>query len=119
MLKCTNGGDWFKRHFIIFMVSILLDSTTNGYANPLILSNLVNVDRIRDLNWCDYVMSTLIDKRRIWEKNDKKSFTGPLLFLMVLYVDRVYLYRREIDRGIPTWKGWTTTPLRARETEEI
>ncbi|CAH9104033.1 unnamed protein product [Cuscuta europaea] len=119
MLKCTSGGPWFKRHFIVLMVSLLLDNTANGYANPLILSNLVNVVRIREMNWCEYVMTTLIEKKHVWEKNDTKSFTGPLLFLMLLYVDRVVVYRRKIDRSIPAWRGWTSTLLRARETEEM
>ncbi|CAH9077259.1 unnamed protein product, partial [Cuscuta europaea] len=38
---------------------------------------------------------------------------------MVLYVDRVVVYRRSVPRKVPALIGWNTPLLRERESEEI
>ncbi|CAH9100071.1 unnamed protein product, partial [Cuscuta europaea] len=119
MLNMKDGGDWFKRNFIVLMVSLLLESTQNGYVNPMIMNHLEDVDKIKDFDWCDHVLNCLIDSKVSWEKKKNKAFTGPLLFLMLFYVDRVVMYRRKVDRSLPIMKLWNGKLLRERELMEI
>ncbi|CAH9081514.1 unnamed protein product [Cuscuta europaea] len=119
MLRCSEGGIWFIRHFIVLVISVMLDSCQNGYVKYQILSQLENESAVKNMNWCEYTMSSLIQNRVSWEKKKDKSFTGPLVFLLVFYVDRVVLYKRAVDRLIPGICAWTTTLLRARENAEI
>ncbi|CAH9094183.1 unnamed protein product, partial [Cuscuta europaea] len=81
MLSYKEGGEWFSRHFIVFVVSLLLDNTQNGYVNPMIVSHLNEVEKIKEIDWCDHVLNCLIDSKVSWEKKKDKAFTGPLLFL--------------------------------------
>ncbi|CAH9053472.1 unnamed protein product [Cuscuta europaea] len=119
MLLCEEGDIWFVRHFVVLVVTVIFDSGANGYAHPLIMNNLENESKIKGLNWCRYVISCLIENKLSWEKNKKTAFNGPLLFLMMVYVDRVVLYQRTIERKLPVIIGWNAHMLRERENAEI
>ncbi|CAH9114007.1 unnamed protein product [Cuscuta europaea] len=69
MLSKSEGDDWFKRHFIVLVVYLLLDNTQNGYVNPIIMNQLEDVDQIiSELKWCDHVLNCLIENKVSWEK---------------------------------------------------
>nr|GMC77925.1 hypothetical protein DM860_011184 [Ipomoea batatas] len=80
MLSCEDGGLWFKRHFILLVCSLFIDTPQNGYVRPHIFHHLVDVDQIKNLNWCDYVLRSLMDSQLAWAKSSKALFTGSLLF---------------------------------------
>ncbi|RAL42575.1 hypothetical protein DM860_018239 [Cuscuta australis] len=119
VLQYTDGGVWFVRLFVLLVVSVLVDSSSHGYVNNSVLKSLEDVDGIAQLNWCEYVHRSLIDSRVKWEKGKRKYYTGPLLCLLVFYVDRVVLYRRDVERMSPAFLGWTSKILRDRENNEV
>ncbi|RAL52635.1 hypothetical protein DM860_007403 [Cuscuta australis] len=119
VLQYTDGGLWFVRLFVLLVVSVLVDSPSHGYVNNWVLKSLEDVDGIAHLNWCEYVHRALIDSRVKWEKGNRKYYTGPLLCLLVFYVDRVVLYRRDVERMSPAFLGWTSKILRDRENNEV
>ncbi|RAL49103.1 hypothetical protein DM860_015094 [Cuscuta australis] len=119
VLQYTDGGVWFVRLFVLLVVSVLVDSSSHGYVNNWVLKSLEDVDGIAQLNWCEYVHRSLIDSRVKWEKGKRKYYTGPLLCLLVFYVDRVVLYRRDVERMSPAFLGWTSKILRDRENNEV
>ncbi|RAL52595.1 hypothetical protein DM860_018298 [Cuscuta australis] len=119
VLQYTDGGMWFVRLFVLLVVSVLVDSSSHGYVNNWVLKTLEDVDGIAQLNWCEYVHRSLIDSRVKWEKGKRKYYTGPLLCLLVFYVDRVVLYRRDVERMSPAFLGWTSKILRDRENNEV
>ena len=72
-------GDDFKRDFVVFIVSSIVKGHQDRKSNYKILYSLMNVNEIRNCNWCLYTLkslSTLVEK---W----KKKPTGPLTFLSV------------------------------------
>ena len=72
-------GDDFKRDFMVFVVSSMVKGHQDRKANYKILYSLMNINEIRNRNWCLYTLkirSTLVEK---W----KKKPTGPLTFLSV------------------------------------
>nr|GMD41947.1 hypothetical protein DM860_011184 [Ipomoea batatas] len=119
MHSCENGGLWFKRHFIDLVCSLFIDTPQNGYVRSHIFHHLVNVDQIKHLNWCDYVLRSLMDSQLSCAKSSKALFTGPPLFLTVFYVDRVVVFTRDIPRQIPSFVGWTAQLIKDREVAEI
>ncbi|VFQ77328.1 unnamed protein product [Cuscuta campestris] len=119
VLQYTDGGVWFCRLFVLLVVSVLVESPSHGYVNNWVLKSLEDVDGIAQLNWCEYVHRSLIDSRVKWEKGNRKCYTGPLLCLMVFYVDRVVLYSRDVERMSPACLGWTSKILRDRENNEV
>ncbi|VFQ85559.1 unnamed protein product [Cuscuta campestris] len=46
MLMCKDGGEWFIRHFMVLIVAVLIDSTSHGYMNALVLDHLRNVQEV-------------------------------------------------------------------------
>nr|GMC63245.1 uncharacterized protein LOC109191529 [Ipomoea batatas] len=70
---------------------------------PHIFHHLVDVDQIKQLNWCDYVLWSLMQSQLTWG----------------FYVDRVVLYTRNIPRKIRSLIGWTSQLIKDREVAEI
>ncbi|CAA0814655.1 Unknown protein [Striga hermonthica] len=120
MDTCVDGDDWFKRHFIVLMVSCLFESCLNGMANFRLLHAFADLSTVSKINWCSYMIQCLVDTKRAWESNGKKNkYSGPLLFLTLFYVDRVVLSVRSVPRTFPTFISWSNVSLRARERDEI
>ncbi|KAL3652039.1 hypothetical protein CASFOL_001720 [Castilleja foliolosa] len=111
---------WFKRPFLVLITTCLVESCDNGYVITRIIPNFEEPDRAKDLNWGQYMKKCLAEEVVDWnKKNRKESFTGPLVFLLALYVDRFDLMDRLVRRVYPSVKGWTCTLLRQREKFEI
>ncbi|VFQ74278.1 unnamed protein product [Cuscuta campestris] len=84
MLGCKEGGEWFVRHFVLLVMSVLVDGTSHGYVNSLVLDHLRDVGRVKRLNWSHYVLEKLIDNTMKWEKSPERYFCGPFVLLLVL-----------------------------------
>ncbi|KAH6762241.1 hypothetical protein C2S52_019674 [Perilla frutescens var. hirtella] len=119
MMELKDGGEWFKRHFLVLVTACLIESNTNGYLAPQIMSYFDDLSKVKGVDWCDYLMRSLVKHKVMWEKNKKKYFTGPILFITALYVDRVVLYNRSVAREFPTIKNWTHLLMKKRENAEI
>ncbi|VFQ83778.1 unnamed protein product [Cuscuta campestris] len=117
MLGCKEGGEWFVRHFVLLVMSLLVDGTSHGYVNSLVLDHLRDVGRVKRLNWSYYVLEKLIDNKMKWEKSPGKYFSRPFVLLLVFYVDRVAIFTATVPRLFPAIKGWTGKELRERERE--
>ncbi|KAL6549097.1 hypothetical protein OROHE_008942 [Orobanche hederae] len=80
-LSCVDGGAWFKRLFMVANQATFMESTANGYVNPFILNCLSDANRIKDWNWSEYVMRSLIKNKTAYAEENASHFVGPLLFL--------------------------------------
>ncbi|KAL9669531.1 hypothetical protein QQ045_007078 [Rhodiola kirilowii] len=82
----------------------MVESTKNQFCNQRIINCIEGVDEIRELNWCEYIIQSLIKSKRTWLKDRKSCYTGPLTFLT------------KIDSGI---KGINDEYLTKRQKSEI
>ncbi|KAL3655998.1 hypothetical protein CASFOL_000394 [Castilleja foliolosa] len=120
MLSKETNTVWFKRLFLILITTCLVESCENGYVITRIIPNFEDPDQAKKLNWGEYMKKCLAEEVVRWNKKNRKDpFTGPLVFLMALYVDRVDLMDRLVRRVYPFVKGWTCTLFRQREKFEI
>ncbi|XP_019158791.1 PREDICTED: uncharacterized protein LOC109155623 isoform X2 [Ipomoea nil] len=119
MRELIDGGSWFKIHFSVVVMTLLVASTPNGYANQKTVHVLSSVDTIQDLDWCGYLLRSLVTTHQSWTEASSRIFTGPLLFLALLYLDRVVVGVREVPRAIPVVGGWTTDFIKARVQNEL
>nr|GMD98134.1 uncharacterized protein LOC109160869 [Ipomoea batatas] len=117
--KHEGGGEWFRRHFCVIVVTTIIASVSNGYANQKTVHMFHDFDRIKDLDWCTYLLRSLVDTRGSWSQDAPRKYTGPLLFLTLLYVDRVVVSGCDVPRALPMLNGWTSDLLKAREAREI
>ncbi|KAK9705619.1 hypothetical protein RND81_07G071300 [Saponaria officinalis] len=114
-----DGGNLFKINWVVLVVSLLIQNTQTPNANFHVLKSLMSVDEIPQYNWCEFVLTSLRTCQKSWVNTNRKGYvTGPLLFLMLVYVDRVVHETRYVDRDYFTLVGWTTPHLNAREKAE-
>ncbi|KAK6131732.1 hypothetical protein DH2020_034529 [Rehmannia glutinosa] len=119
MMQCVDGGDWFRRHFVTLVDSVLIGNLQSGYINPLILNRLDDVSKIREFNWWDYTLNTLLSKRVKWDETNKYEFNGPVLLLTVFYLDRVSVLGRDVPRTLPAFAPWTMEKVKKRIRKEF
>nr|GLL49880.1 uncharacterized protein LOC109154811 isoform X1 [Ipomoea trifida]GMC88039.1 uncharacterized protein LOC109154811 isoform X1 [Ipomoea batatas] len=124
MLKAMQGdkshGEEFRRNFVILTVSTLLASTQTRYVNFKILKSLINVEQIKELDWSGYTIKKLNLAMDSWKAKTDSFFTGSMLFLQMLYLDRVITAQgRIVPRDFPTLKGWTSDCICQRLDWEV
>ncbi|CAH9082352.1 unnamed protein product [Cuscuta europaea] len=118
ILQDDDDGDKFIRIFVIFTVSCLIRGNQSVNNNFKILLSLVNVGEIKNLNWCKYTRQSLMDAGEEWQAYPPRMFTGPLLFLMICYFDRVQFKGQILDNVFPTIKFWTKDRIDKRVKDE-
>ncbi|XP_057809060.1 uncharacterized protein LOC131023533 [Salvia miltiorrhiza] len=119
MLACQDGGQWFKIQFMLMVAHCLIESSTNGSIVPRIIRCLEDLDGVKEWNWAEYVIKSLITSKGTWQMNTKQFFTGPTMFMTILYVDRLNWVNSNVKRDFPLFKSWNTKKLKDRELEEI
>ncbi|KAH9619883.1 hypothetical protein KSS87_008995 [Heliosperma pusillum] len=90
-----EGGDDFKRNFIIYIFSALLGGVVGNQASLKLLKSLANTDSISDFNWCNFIKRKLADQVQSWQKEEFETkqlkenwFGGPIMALVFVYLDR-------------------------------
>lgn len=119
MLAGSEGGDWFRRQFLILVESCLFENAADGYIKPKIMDILRDLSQIRHHNWCEHMISVLQRSHERWLANKTNKFTGPSVFIALFYVDIMVHRQREVARVFPLLKGWTSEALRMRQRAEL
>ncbi|XP_048500740.1 uncharacterized protein LOC125497546 isoform X2 [Beta vulgaris subsp. vulgaris] len=117
MKEQKSGGENFKRNFVMLVVSTLFRSNQKGNPQLKILKCLRNVDLISKFNWCQYGIECLTDSKREWVGSS--MFTGPILALMLCYMDRVSFMGRSIERKFPLLSCWRREDIFYRRDFEL
>nr|GME09555.1 uncharacterized protein LOC109150699 isoform X4 [Ipomoea batatas]GME15515.1 uncharacterized protein LOC109150699 isoform X4 [Ipomoea batatas] len=65
----------------VIVVSSLVASVSNGYVNEQIVHMFRDVNKIKDLDWCGYLLCSLVATHKCWIYYKTRKFTRPLLFL--------------------------------------
>ncbi|CAH9141436.1 unnamed protein product [Cuscuta epithymum] len=115
-----EGGDEFKRLFVLFVVSHLLAPTSNRTACLQLVVALEDVGKIKDLNWCGYVLKKLSSAVQRFKRNHENTFVGGcLLLLQTLYFQRLVFKGVEVPKTLPLIKNWNSEKIKARVKDEI
>ncbi|KAK6158326.1 hypothetical protein DH2020_005640 [Rehmannia glutinosa] len=77
MLSFVDGGDWFRRMFLILVEYLIIGNFSSAYVYPHLLKSLVDVRNVRNLAWCEHTLTTLVEKRAAWSPEDNTEFNGP------------------------------------------
>ncbi|KAJ0495472.1 hypothetical protein HanIR_Chr12g0609161 [Helianthus annuus] len=79
-----DGGHLFKLNFLVYWMTFFAEITKATLANDRCLLGVEDVEEIKNLDWCSYLLETLRRTRAGW-KNYKIQFVGPVAFLTLLY----------------------------------
>lgn len=80
-MKSTKDVNEFLRDFIILFYSCIIEPHQSGTANQNLIMPLSKMGRIKEYNWCKFVIKCLNDAKEKWIANPRALFNGPLLFL--------------------------------------
>ena len=79
-------SEHFITNFLAVAVNCMIKCIANNQCHFKFLFSMMDKERIRNLNWCQYVFDSLIKSHVDWRKQNGKGFyKGPLQFLMVIY----------------------------------
>ncbi|KAK1395320.1 hypothetical protein POM88_014376 [Heracleum sosnowskyi] len=111
--------DIFKMNFLVVMTHVLIRSNTNNSVTQTIISLNDELDNCGKYNWAKYLIENLVITKKRWMHTSSLFFTGPMIFLLVLYVDRVLFGEKAlVRRKFPAFIGWTKDKLKQREMME-
>ncbi|KAL4591856.1 hypothetical protein LXL04_004830 [Taraxacum kok-saghyz] len=114
------ADELFVLNFLVLFVNVMVQSTSMGDVNKQFLKYIPNIESVKDLDWCGLVMSSLKASKKVWAPNEKKSFyTGPALFLTLLYVHYTNINNEPVNIPRPSIAYWTDKLLTDRESKEV
>ncbi|KAH9608097.1 hypothetical protein KSS87_021137 [Heliosperma pusillum] len=102
-----DGGDNFKRNFIVYIFSSFLGGVKGNKASLRILKSLSDTSLISEYNWCNFIKKKLAEQVLSWQKEEfseektvKENWFGrPIMVLVFIYLyRRVFIVRTEEDK---------------------
>ncbi|PUZ50779.1 hypothetical protein GQ55_6G087200 [Panicum hallii var. hallii] len=94
----------FLRSWLMIVVSTFLCPPTSLGTSPRCYPSLVDVSRVKKLNWCQFVVDQLkVAAKKI---NMKNSVKGCIL-LLIIYADSLAVENVQIPATIPRIVAWT------------
>ncbi|KAL9669918.1 hypothetical protein QQ045_007468 [Rhodiola kirilowii] len=105
-IKQSNAADdTFKINFLVLFFSTMVESTKSGVSNQRILNGIEGTDDIRALKWCEFIYTCLRDTKDEWAENRSSPYTGPITFLMALYINTFEFRQFKFERHRHAIKG--------------
>lgn len=118
--RLTDGGDDFKRLFVLYSLSSFLTPTANGMVDFSALKALIDVEKIREVDWCSYVLKHLCKAvTKFNSSSEIKTVSGCVLVLLILYLHRLKWCGIAEPYSLPLIQHWSNEKLRRRVSEEM
>lgn len=83
MFKEEEGGEQFKKLFLVLLEYYLIEAPSDGFLRPKILHLIDDVSNVHNYNWCSYVLRVIFDVYKTWNESRIRYYTGPTVFLVV------------------------------------
>ncbi|GJU22507.1 hypothetical protein Tco_1155849 [Tanacetum coccineum] len=105
---CTlSEADWlFDIGFLSLFFSIFAQGNKDITINERLIPYLDETDKIHQMDWCSYVLESLVKECTGFSASDK--FSGPVLLLVV-----------KVEKTVPAFKAWSSNLLVKRQQEEL
>ena len=55
-----QGGYLLKKNFVVYVVSTLTKGQQTLKVNRIVLKSLVSLKEVKDLNWCEFTLDSLV-----------------------------------------------------------
>lgn len=86
VLAQADDGDDFKRNFIIYITSSLINCPCTRGCQYRLMKSLLDTYDIKNYNWCRFTMERLIETVNGWKLNQHNRFCALMIFLVVIYL---------------------------------
>ncbi|CAI9302230.1 unnamed protein product [Lactuca saligna] len=119
IMQSTRADLMFKVNIFVLLCNTLGQSMSMGTCDLSMLSKVTKDLDLSDIDWCGYVFDCLKETKSAWNPNSKKGFyVGPIILLLLLYVESVRCDSVKIVRCRPAICCWSVDKLRERERVE-
>lgn len=119
-LNTTEPDLIFKVNLFGLLCNIIGQSKSIGTCDLSMLSKVRKDLDLKEIDWCSYVLKGLKDTRWAWNPNsDTSYYVGPILLLMLLYLEYVHCDEVPVQRGTPSICFWNVDEMRKRELWEL
>nr|XP_043636785.1 uncharacterized protein LOC122607801 [Erigeron canadensis] len=116
MVEQEKGGTLFKLNFLVLFVTVMVGSH-GGVVNQNFLGCMKNLQDVRNMDWCQYILECLVRTRREW--NPISYFNGPMAFLVVFYAHSINPKNTGKETLVPVINLWTSDMLMELEAAEF
>ncbi|KAL4564247.1 hypothetical protein LXL04_028304 [Taraxacum kok-saghyz] len=118
--ESNNGGSIFKLNFITLFVNCICKSYKTGFCMTNIVNKIGGDIDISTLNWCDFILKCVKNSKKSWIPNSsKRSYAGPIIFLLLTYLHYVRGPDDAFGRAIPAISHWRYDMVKDREDSEL
>uniref|UniRef100_A0A803NAX1 Ubiquitin-like protease family profile domain-containing protein n=1 Tax=Chenopodium quinoa TaxID=63459 RepID=A0A803NAX1_CHEQI len=120
MVDLVDGGEEFKRCFVLQAMSSFLAPTTNRTVSLKLLKAVEKIDEIKTFDWCSYVLKKL--KKAVQKYKDDENaqnVSGCLLALQIMYFHRLHFQGEKESSTLPLIQHWTDVKIKKRIKLEI
>ncbi|CAL4980346.1 unnamed protein product [Urochloa decumbens] len=104
-----EANDDFLRSWLMLAVSTFLCPPTSMGISPRCYPALVDLSKVKDLNWCQFVVDQLKDASS--KINKKNSVRGCIQLLAILYADSLEVHKVQPPPTKPRIAAWTRKML--------
>ncbi|KAK9663633.1 hypothetical protein RND81_O263700 [Saponaria officinalis] len=113
-----EGGDQFRRLFVLFSMSSFLRPTSNNGVDMKLLKAVEDVTVINQYDWCSYVLDGMVSAG-LESKKSPTFLLGCIPFLMIAYFQRFDFRGATLPHDLPLIKHWDEEKISTRLKAEL
>ncbi|KAK9706686.1 hypothetical protein RND81_07G144700 [Saponaria officinalis] len=113
-----EGGDQFRRLFVLFSMSSFLRPTSNNGVDMKLLKAVEDVTVINQYDWCSYVLDGMVSAG-LESKKSPTFLLGCIPFLMITYFQRFDFRGATLPHDLPLIKHWDEEKISTRLKAEL
>jgi len=102
-------ADHFARMFVLYAIGTILAPSSKGYVASSYLELVVNVSRIKNLNWARFTLVHLLDNLVEFKKNRRTGLAGNLALFQVWFFEHFQASGDGLDYALhqhPLIRNW-------------
>jgi hypothetical protein len=119
LLDLIDGGDDFKRFFVMYALITYLAPTSHRTVDLSLLKPLVDVNEIKNLNWCGLVFDRFRSGLDRCQTKNLKNIPSCLAILEICFYHRVSSLGVFPSSRLPLIQHWNYESLKSRAQLEL
>nr|GEY82940.1 ulp1 protease family, C-terminal catalytic domain-containing protein [Tanacetum cinerariifolium] len=119
IVSINDAGKLFKMNFLMLFANTMGLCETSGVCNMNIVKKIRDDVCIEKIDWCSYIITCLKESKQKWVNPATHHYTGPLTFMILLYLHCTKFDDFDVTRQIPAIKHWKSVQMKHREKLEI
>nr|GFA69430.1 ulp1 protease family, C-terminal catalytic domain-containing protein [Tanacetum cinerariifolium] len=118
-ISIKDAGKLFKMNFLMLFANTMGLCEKSRVCNMNILKKITDDVCVEKIDWCSYIIKCLKESKQKWVNPDKNHYTGPVTFMILLYLHSTRCDDIDVICKTPAIKNWKSVHMQYREKLEI